>query len=146
MDHFQPFCKLRHMQFYTLERLFRITKLLLEFVNVSERTLFEIPLYFHWKPVKFNIQWLLRWLRQCSACLCALGGSRDSQQEKWLPTQHFYILFPSMIHGLHSNDVFFYGGLAPQSVLLCFGAVCLWLISTDRVVVVVPHPINHPQT
>lgn len=83
--------------------------------------------------------------RQCSVCLCALGGSRDSQQEKWLPTQPVYILFPCIIQGLRLNDVF-YDGLALQSVLLCFRAVCLWLISIDGVVVVVPRPKNHPQT
>lgn len=84
-------------------------------------------------------------VRQCSVCLCALGGSRDSQQEKWLSTQPVYILFPCIIQGLRSNDVF-YDGLAPQSVLLCFRAVCLGLISIDGVVVVVPHPKKHPQT
>lgn len=57
-------------------------------------------------------------VRQCSVCLCALGGSRDSQQEKWLPTQPVYILFPCIIQGLRSNDVF------------------LWWISTTKCVAV----------
>lgn len=101
---------------------------------------------------KCNFQWPLlfpqyQWVGwQCSVWLHALGGSRDSQQEGWLSqTRPVYILFPCIIQGLHSNCVF-YDGLAPEKVLPCSKAVCLWLISIDGVVDVVPQPKNHPQT
>lgn len=43
-----------------------------------------------------------------------------------------------IIQGLHSNGVF-YDGLAAEKVLPCFRAVCVWLISVDGVVDIVPH-------